>query len=354
MFRFEHLNAEWIERCACYLRRIFGDRLAGRVVLDYAFGRGNWSMAFLAAGAKKVIAVDAAASNVHKFADYCRQHGVRGVEVVQGNVLESSLSCSADILWIYGILPCIAEPEAFLRAICGLARDANAESLLYAYNAGSLRQVIVHLGRKGRTYSAYEDFLADAMLFNPAARLRARDDLTAPLANFHSAARLRKQAARSGHIPVDFVPSFEQLEGRETAEFRPHHLHCRATGGESRYSELDVEGREELAVDLEIIRDLGHALMEACGAETRKKFAIGLFNTHFAALQTGYERCLVDDWLYILHGCLVHGVTPKTDLQALILEISDKALRGMKRGPTPPQAMQSVIIRFLLENRIRL
>jgi hypothetical protein len=94
--------------------------------------------------------------------------------------------------------------------------------------------------------------------------------------------------------------------------------------------------------------------MDACSVESRRKIALGLFNTHFAALQTGYERCLVDDWLYILHGCLVHGVSPKTDLQALIFEISDKALKGMKRGPPPPQASQSVIIRFLLENRIRL
>jgi hypothetical protein len=354
MFRFEHLNAEWIERCARYLGRIFGDRLSGRTVLDYAFGRGNWSMAFLAAGAAKVIAVDAAPSNVHRFADYCRQHHVRGVEVVQGNILESPLSCSADILWIYGILPCVSEPETFLKATSRLARDANAESILYAYNAGSLRQVIVELARRGRTYTGYKEFLADAMLLSPAARLRARDDLTAPLANLHSAGQLWEQAARSGHTPLEFVPSFEQAEGRETPEFRAHHLRCRAAGGESPQPGRGVEASPDVAVDLEILRDLGHGLMDACSVESRRKIALGLFNTHFAALQTGYERCLVDDWLYILHGCLVHGVSPKTDLQALIFEISDKALKGMKRGPPPPQASQSVIIRFLLENRIRL
>src|SRR5262245_4910090 len=103
MFRFEHLNESWIESCARYLRRVFGERLAGRVVIDYAFGRGNWAIAFLAAGAGRVIAIDAAVSNVSKLADYCRDHDIDRVEVIEGDILEGPLACRADFLWVYGV-----------------------------------------------------------------------------------------------------------------------------------------------------------------------------------------------------------------------------------------------------------
>src|SRR2546426_718736 len=123
MFRFEYLNEKWIRRCADYLHRIFGERIKGRVVLDYAFGRGNWSLAFLEAGAQKVIAIDAAESNVRKLVRYSEERNIDRLDVVEGNVLQAPMPYRADILWVYGILPCVSQPELFLSAICGLARD---------------------------------------------------------------------------------------------------------------------------------------------------------------------------------------------------------------------------------------
>ena len=102
MFRFERLNDAWIESCAAYLRHVFGDAIEGRTVIDYAFGRGNWSCAFRSAGAKRVIAIDAAADNVARFSDQCHDNGIDGIEIVNGNVLDGPISADADIMWLYG------------------------------------------------------------------------------------------------------------------------------------------------------------------------------------------------------------------------------------------------------------
>jgi len=82
---------------------------------------------------------------------------------------------------------------------------------------------------------------------------------------------------------------------------------------------------------------------------------IGLFNTHFAALQSGiYERCLTEDCLFLLYAYLVRGLSPRTELQALVLDMSNKALKGTPQRPAAPHAAESSIIRFLAENRIRI
>src|SRR3982751_1371916 len=85
MFRFERLHPRWIDNCARYLQHVFGSAMEGKVFLDYAFGRGNWALAALKAGAKKVIAVDAAISNVRRFAEYCNEKGIDAIDIIHGN-----------------------------------------------------------------------------------------------------------------------------------------------------------------------------------------------------------------------------------------------------------------------------
>ncbi|MEA2308752.1 MAG: hypothetical protein QOI65_1038, partial [Thermoleophilaceae bacterium] len=82
MFRYEGLPGSWIESCTGYLRTLFGDSLRGKTVIDYGFGRGNWSLAFLAAGAGKVIAIDASPAAVARFTDYCQTQDIDRIEVV--------------------------------------------------------------------------------------------------------------------------------------------------------------------------------------------------------------------------------------------------------------------------------
>ena len=132
MFRFERLHPRWIDNCARYLRSIFGDDLENRVFLDYAFGRGNWSLAALKAGAKKVVAVDAAVSNIRRFSDDRTAEGINAIDIVHGNVMEQLPSMSADVLWVYGILHHISAPASFVARLSSLRHDDDAFMLLYA------------------------------------------------------------------------------------------------------------------------------------------------------------------------------------------------------------------------------
>jgi len=357
MFRFEHLNDEWIQRCARYLERTFGGQVEGRTVIDYASGRGNWSLAFLVAGAGKVIAIDAAASNVEKLSRYALERKIDKLEVIRGNILQSPIEREADILWAYGVLPCIAEPLPFLKALAGLARADGAESLIYSYDAGSLRQVVVEIARQGQTYESYEEFAGDSFLFNPAARLRARDDLTAPVVQFHAAGQLWDLALQSGHAPLRFVESFDSVEGVASEEFRPHHLHCRLPKDGADHKEFARGPMEpgRPSVDLRILKEFGSDLMASSRRDRAKKLAVGLLNTHFAALKgMGYRQCVIEDCLYLLYAFLVNGAEARTELQALVLDLAASALKGIARKHPGAAFADSTIVNFLVENRIRM
>ena len=172
MFRFERINPGWVARCAAYLRHVFGPAIHGATVIDYAFGRGNWSLAFLEAGAAKVVAIDASASNVARFSEYVADHSIAGVEILEGNVLTGPVAARADILWVYGILHHIDNEQNFVRAMTRLwTPGGNGTGLLYAYNAGSLRQAVVDLARRGVVYDSNQAFISDSALFTHHGRL---------------------------------------------------------------------------------------------------------------------------------------------------------------------------------------
>src|SRR5207302_7387953 len=159
---------------------------------------------------------------------------------------------------------------------------------------------------------------------------RARDDLTAPVAQFHSSAELWELATRAGHSPLEFVASFERAEGTETPEFSAHHLHCRLSKvpfEAARYQQAATGQKAALPIDLQIIQQFGQDLMDSCSRETAKKMAIGLFNTHFAALQSGgYERCLTEDCVLLLYGYCVRGLSQRAEWQAWVLAMTPTAV----------------------------
>src|SRR5688572_17794568 len=114
MFRYERLSERWIDSCTAYVRALFGAELRGRTVIDYACGRGNWSLAFLAAGAERVVAIDASTDIVARFKNYCTEHNIRNIEVLSGNVMDQDFAVRGDLVWVYGILPNIADQTTFL------------------------------------------------------------------------------------------------------------------------------------------------------------------------------------------------------------------------------------------------
>jgi hypothetical protein len=355
MFRYEWLHPSWIDACARYLRHIFGPAIEGKVFLDYAFGRGNWSLAALKAGASSVVAVDAAAANVQRFSDYCRKREIRNIGIVHGNVLSEPVNRQADILWIYGILPCIAEPDAFVSRLCDMRRDDTALALLYAYDAGSLRQVIVDASRRGCTYAEEQSFIEDSYLFTPPARLRARDDLTAPTVTWYTAHALAELAMRHGMVPhrqhIDFRV---WLTGASSQEFSPHHILCGF--GEAAAAAI-IEPKRPQAADFAVLASVAQSVLDSATSEQRRKLAIGLFNTHFSALRGDEtaKSAVVDDFLFLIHAALRLEI-PASEFDENARSYYNIAMAATCDSPRSFSAHQltvSPLANFLAKNTVR-
>jgi predicted nicotinamide N-methyase len=356
MFRFEHLHDAWIEKCAAYVRDLFSDDLRGKVVLDYAFGRGNWSLAFLRAGAKQVIAVDASESNVRRFRDYCAAHGIDGIDVRHGNFLESRQDITADILWVYGILQNFEDPDRFVSAVRDAAASPESRFLFYAYDRDSLRHRIVDACRKVATYEEEAAFDRDSLVLTPKARMRARDDLTADHLTWWSAAAMQELLRRHG-IFVESQPSgFEEFLGRPASEeFRPHHLLC------SLSSDREIAAAEphrKYAADARLLGEWIQVLWsDLSDPDERRRAALGIMNTHFSALPEGAEAAIVDVFLYVFNLLVRRGAETTSwpaQLRALHA-LGHAALRNEPRQAGDDLAsVDSALVRHLLANNIRI
>jgi hypothetical protein len=353
MFRFDRLSPAWVDACAGYLASLFGD-LRGRTVIDYAFGRGNWSLAFLRAGAARVIAIDAAVDNVRRFSDHCRRHAIQGVEIVHGDVLAAAIPRRADVLWVYGILPGVADPDTLVERLREMVHGPGATSLFYAYDAGSLRQFVVEAARRGVVYGRERDFAEDSEVLTRAARMRARDDLTAPVVNWHSLASVTALLRRHGWHPVARVGSFAEFQhGVTSEEFRPHHLVCGPAPGR----DLDLtEPGSPYAPDVAALRALADKLHRVSTPEERRRAGLGLFNTHFSSLGADGAAApvLIEDFLFLFNLLLRKRVGPE-DLAEPTSSLYALAIRGLSDEPRQPlPAAGGWLAGYLAANRIRL
>ncbi|MCA1702182.1 MAG: class I SAM-dependent methyltransferase [Actinobacteria bacterium] len=357
MFRYERLSDAWIASCTDYLRSFVNDAIEGAVVLDYAFGRGNWALAFLRAGAAKVYAVDAAADNVRRFDTYCRENAIRGVEIIHGDVLEGPLGVTADILWLYGILHHITDPDTFL---AGLKQSSRPSSLffVYAYNQGSLREFVVESGRRAVSYATEESFVPDSMLLTRAARGRARDDLTAPHVAWYSAEQLKGVLVRHDLRVTSVVSSFARFLNPQALEeeFRPHHWMCRLGAGADIQVADATEPRRTDILMLYDVADLAWGYLAT--PDALKSGALGLFNAHFGALGADGAAgpVLVEDFLFLAYLLLVLGVKAESlgDAPAALFRLALAALAGEQRSLAAGSLDGSAIAQYLSRNRVRL
>ncbi len=285
MFSAEALPEAWIARCADYLRFLFGDSLQGRTVIDYGFGRGNWSLAFLRVGAARVIAIDASSDNVRRFGSYCKSHSLSQVEVVEANFVEGPSSFTADLIWVYGVLQHIPEVDLFLDRLRSCADGPHSQFYFYHYNSGSPRAFLVENCRKLKVYSTQAQFESDAALFIRQARIRARDDLVAPHVAWRSSQELSALLRAKGFFPFRKDVVFEEfLTGVRPFEFLPHQWLCglRPNALAAFEREPDVYAEE-----LEVLEDIFCVLRPLLASSECEKVVIGLFNTYFSALAHG-------------------------------------------------------------------
>lgn len=329
MFRFEHLHDGWIRRCARYLESVFGEGLKGATVLDYAFGRGNWALAFRMAGADRVIAVDAAPANVSRLADYCKRHAVTGIDAREGNLLEAPLNVDADLLWIYGILHHIDDAPGFLDRLRPIARDERSCAYFYAYDGNSLRELVVTTCRRWVRYATETEFRSESLLYTPAARHRVQDDLTAPYIRWYQAAELANLLAGHGFSAQHQGQGFDVFEtGERNEEFQPHQLVC--TTRDARTGFTPAEPPRAHDADIALLRHFVDAVFEIVDFDdaARRRLAIGLANTHFTALATqSFEGVLLQDYLFLLHALLASN--HEGDLPPSVSESLELARRAI-------------------------
>lgn len=352
MFRFERLHEGWLNECAEYVKHIFGERIQGATVLDYAFGRGNWSLAFLKAGAARVVAVDASKSNVERLRAYCTQENIANIEILCGNVLEKPLNVQADIVWLMGIFPAIVDQQAFTQAVVQMAKP-DALVLAYGFDKYSLREFIVERARAGTHYTTEDGFRRDSLKFTPAGRMRARDDLTAPHVEWHTADALVQQFAPSGFHPVRQVRDFRSvMRGYSDAEFSPHHI-VFSRGGRPI---IPSEPERIYASDMQILGALWDALLLKLNPQEKKDLAISAFSTHFSHLSAdgNPEESLVQLYLLLFYGLQVKEVESSSlpPLAASMLRLGEQALAGQPR--TPAMMQDAFLVQYLQSHTIRI
>ncbi|HZN08608.1 MAG TPA: class I SAM-dependent methyltransferase [Pyrinomonadaceae bacterium] len=360
MFRYEHLSERWIDSCTAYVRALFGAELRGRTVIDYACGRGNWSLAFLAAGAERVVAIDASTDIVARFRGYCTEHNIRNIEVLSGNVMDQDFAVRGDLVWVYGILPNIADQTTFLRRMKTLCSGPAAQIYVYQYNARSLREFTVQTCRSILVYQSESEFRQDNFLFVRPARMRARDDLTAPTVTFSTAANMRSLFQSVGLYVKRRDIDFQQfLHGKMTEDFYPHQFLCSLQPED----EVDIEEppvayAEEVAALNEIAQA---ALALSLTPRERKNIAIGLYNTHFAFIRDGFYAydSMIEIFQFLLFILLQGGAQVQTlpPAVAAYYKLFHAALAGIERvhrlSLVSEEIADNQLTEYLINNNLR-
>ena len=359
MFRSEYLHEKWLKKCQSYLCSIFGRSLEGKVVLDYAFGRGNWSVAFSRLGVERVISVDASVDNVERFKEYCKNARIKHVEVIHGNIMEENLKYDVDIFWIYGILQHIQSPNRFLYKLSKLARNKDAKWLIYHYDASSMRQFVVDACRKIVSYSRESDFTKDSYLFVPSARMRARDDLTAPIVNFKSLDSLEKMLHKSNLRIIKTCSSFQEFQtGILSEEFAPHHLMCEFGTETTIHKEIRPYSK-----DMQILNEMVDYIWSLRLPLTElKRIAIGLYNTHFSHQYSMQDvrPIILSDFLF-LYYVLRSKDADTGAFSSLTRKCLQKAKKSLQGKNTPSTIRkggaflnESFLTNYLDNNNIRI
>lgn len=306
MFHGETPHPAWLDECADYLAHVFGN-VAGQTVVDYGFGRGNWTLAFLRLGAARVISVDASATAVERFRAYLAANQIGNVEVVCGNTDQEHLSFDADIVFAYGILQHLVDAKGFLTQAAAWIGGNDGRILLYAYDAGSWRETLLSRCRRvaGPQFEALGDW---EFLLHPSARHRAVDDLLAPQVSFWSPAELQDALADCGLMVRKQARDFAHFQGKSLApEFDPYVI---VSGRPARGEQ---PGRIEpnahpLTADCGKIAELFDVALSADVPVDNAIVVIGVFNTVFACNpRTPLEDRLFYLWLYLCGLILKRG-----------------------------------------------
>jgi len=300
MFTGEVIHENWVDECAQYLRHIFGDEIAGKRIVDYGFGRGNWSLAFQKLGAKSVISIEASQSAADNFQRHLDLHDIRNISIQVGNTDQEDLELEADIVFLYGIFHHVERPDRLLRSATDWLADANGKVLVYAYDGGSLREVLVSACRKLSPSLTQEHGWEFAL--HPHARHRAVDDLVAPTVNFWTLDDLLSVVDHAGLDCVAQAKDFAHFQNRSlTPEFDPYVLILKPKSAQNDHFEA-VPNSHDYADEYEILGEAVHLIAQNGDETNNRQLVLGLFNSWFAgAAPASFESKIFYLWRYLCH-----------------------------------------------------
>ncbi len=357
-FRYDRLHDGWLDTCASYLQRVFGDALNGAKVIDYGCGQGDWALAFLRAGAKQVLAVDSALDKVRRLHDYTRHFEIDGIEIVHGDLLSENIRAeNQDVVWLYNVLHHVSRPLALLQSLRDLAPGKAAQFYIHGYNAGSLRQFTIETARRLYPRPNEVAFRLESVPLIRDARRRVRDDLAVPHIDWYNAMEFAELLSGAGLEPVARAAGFDTiLHGHGNQEFQPHEALCRGVPAEGAvlWDEPACGYADDVAVLCALAREADFALADRTA---RMQAALGLINTHFAHLgdDGSCADAILEIFLYLLHVLDVHGGLEQAEgLAGHFVELAEAAMANTPRKELPASSHPSNLARYLRENTIRL
>lgn len=357
MFNHEIITDLWIKNCTDYLISIFADSIKDKIILDYAFGRGNWSLAFLKANAKKVIAIDASIDNVKRFQAYVDRHKINNIEVIHGNFLEHcDYNLTIDIFWIYGILQHIEDDSIFLNILKKISTP-NSLFYIYAYPINSIRYFLVENSRKILIYKNNREYLQNSPAFIHEANMRIRDDLTAPYIKWYSKKALQDLLEENGlYVQKSDNDFYHFLNNSINIEFQPLQFQC--TSDINKKIELQ-DDENEYSNEFLILQKMIDSISNFLNKKNRKfkeNFIIGFNNTYYSAIHHNNLDYIIEKlFIYLAHFMIVQNVFFKKDeMLCIYLELLDKSIKNLQREEYKELIGVNVITNLLINKKIRL
>ncbi len=354
MFQHEVINNEWIDKCAEYLKKIFGTKIQDKVVLDYAFGRGNWSLAFIKAGAKKVISVDASIDNVARFQNYINKNSINHIELQHGNFLvDSNYDYKIDVFWIYGILHHIDNASNFLNILKKFENE-NCIYHIYVYPKNSLRHFLVESSRKLLGTKIESHYKENYTSYTNEARKRVRDDLVAPYIRWYTLDDLTLLLSDKGlyieKVDIDF---YEFMHGDENFEFYPIQVLCN-----NKVKLYSVVNQQNKLYDIDILHRLFSLIFikyNKLSESRRESLVVGLNNTYYAALLKNDSNFLIESlFIYLSNIVLNENIFSEDDELNSYLNLLMASVEDRKRDEYYSILGKNIITKYLVNNRTRL
>jgi hypothetical protein len=207
---------------------------------------------------------------------------------------------------------------------CLKAPDSLA--LVYSYDRYTLRSNMTETFRKYLRCETAQSFKPIGRRLIPAARLRLRDDLTAPVTRWYDAAGLGELLKNSGFCALRQCPSFSEWLGQANdEEFAPFHVLCDGSSG--RAASLS-ESLSDARADWDILAEILEQLVCVMGPDV----LITAANTFYAAKERSTEMryALFEVLQLVLYLMRETELDPRalSGLAQRLLQAADRNLSG--------------------------